>query len=119
MLLGDFKVEGSMGQQLIERITGHKDLRRESLQSLTTFLSVLINVRVPRDYRRKKPLLVKWLNEHYHEILPHIHDVTVTERPEVDTADQQDHLERFDQCTDFVPDLWDLPVDIFNDYDFW
>lgn len=69
-LLDDFVVEGSLGQQLIERLTGGKDLRRESLVTLTSCLSVLIDSRIPRDYRRRKSLLVKWLDTHYHQIAP-------------------------------------------------
>ena len=83
MLLGDFTVEGSMGQQLIERITGHKDLRTVPLLSLTTCLSELIDVRIPRDYRRKKTLLVKWLSDHYYQLLPFVEDIAMTLPPEV------------------------------------
>ena len=89
--LGNFAVDGSLGQWLIKELTGCKDLQLQSLLSLVVFLSEVTKIKLYRDDKRKKSLLVKWLDTHYAQILPFLPDITVTIKQDADWNSTDHH----------------------------
>ena len=70
-LLGDFVVKNSRGLKLIESMMGEESfdtVSRNSLLSLTTVISKFIEVPFPRNYSRRKALIVKWFDDNADEI---------------------------------------------------
>jgi hypothetical protein len=77
-LLGDFQVEGSLGQHLIDQFDDSNKLwTHTGLLSLATACSELCNVRFPRAFKRNRALIYKWLSDNYLEIEPLAAIVTV------------------------------------------
>lgn len=64
-LLGNFVAEGSKGQELIEDICKIplKEIKLTDLIQLTIIVSKLTNIHLPRNYKRKKKLIVKWFDD--------------------------------------------------------
>lgn len=70
-LLGDFDVQKSKGLKLLRMITSH-DLTKDSILAICLTLSICIDKRLPRDYKRRKNLLVKWIDTYYDLCLPYV-----------------------------------------------
>jgi hypothetical protein len=64
MHLGAFKAEGSQGDQFVQGMTGGVSLTRESLVSLAQVFSSLSGISFPRDFTRRRALVVKWFDDH-------------------------------------------------------
>lgn len=77
-LLNGFKHEGSEGQKILERLTGCRNLTHVSLLKIAMFFAPLINMKVPRDYKRRKLLTLKWFTEVHAEISPFVGRVRIT-----------------------------------------
>lgn len=70
-LLGDFEVKNSRGLAIIESIMGENtfdSISRNSLLSLTTVLSKLTQIPFPRNFSRRKALIVKWFDDNADEL---------------------------------------------------
>lgn len=67
-LLGDFNVETSKGLQFLKMIN-EDNLTKESIQGICEFFSKLTGQPVLRDYKRRKALLIKWIDENYDNCL--------------------------------------------------
>lgn len=70
-LLGDFEVKNSKGLSIIETIMGEnsfESISRNSLLSLTTILSKLTQIPFPRNFSRRKALIVKWFDDNAEEL---------------------------------------------------
>jgi hypothetical protein len=66
---GDFCAQESRALTLL-RQKYPIDLSRRSLYSLATVMSTLANVRLERDFARRKELLIKWFDDNYEAIEP-------------------------------------------------
>lgn len=69
-LLNGFVAKGSRGEQIIEEILGCT-INKVSLNALITIgelLSDLTKVKLERNYKRKKDLIVKWFNDNEQRI---------------------------------------------------
>lgn len=64
-LLKGFVAKGSKGEKIIEEILGCpiKEISFCALITLSEILSDLAKVRLERNYKRKKDLIVKWFND--------------------------------------------------------
>lgn len=64
-LLGDFKVQNSKGKELIEEIFGVelKLISNTALINVTLVVSNMICQKCPRNFKRKKDLIVKWFDD--------------------------------------------------------
>lgn len=64
-LLGNFVVQGSRGEKLIEEILGTslKDVSRNGLIRVAMIVSKLIQQKFPRNFGRRKDLIVKWFQD--------------------------------------------------------
>lgn len=78
MLLDKFVPEGSEGQKIIQLLTGRNNLSRDSLLKIARFLAVLLNKTVPRDYKRQKSLILKWLTDEHVQILHFLPEIRIT-----------------------------------------
>ena len=70
-LLGDFEVKNSRGLSIIESLMGEntfESMSRNSLLSLTTVLSKLTQIPFPRNFSRRKALIVKWFDDNADEL---------------------------------------------------
>ena len=70
-LLGDFEVKNSRGLSIIEAFMGEnafESISRNSLLSLTTILSKLTQIPFPRNFSRRKALIVKWFDDNAEEL---------------------------------------------------
>lgn len=73
-LLNGYTARGSRGEKLIEDITGCSinQLHRHSITRMAEFFSILIDKNFPRNYRRRKELIVKWFDDYEEEIIPYL-----------------------------------------------
>lgn len=69
-LLKGFKAQGSRGEKLIFEITGIplECISKTALSKLAYTLSVLTEIKISRNLRRRKDLLVKWFEENEDKI---------------------------------------------------
>jgi hypothetical protein len=51
---------------------------QEELVSLATMLSKQLRIRLDRDARRRKPVMIKWFEENWYQIFPCLRFVTLT-----------------------------------------
>ncbi|KAK8893000.1 hypothetical protein M9Y10_030256 [Tritrichomonas musculus] len=73
-LLNGFTIAGSRGEAIIEEILQQK-IKKASLNGLIQLGSIigdLIGIKLPRNYKRKKDLIVKWFEEHEELITPYL-----------------------------------------------
>lgn len=64
-LLNGFVMKGSQGENLIESIIGVRlnQISLTALIQITQIISELASIKFPRNYKRKKDLIVKWFND--------------------------------------------------------
>lgn len=69
-LLGNFIVQGSQGEKLIEEILGTslKDVSRNGLIRVAMVVSKMIQQKFPRNFGRRKDLIVKWFQDNEEQI---------------------------------------------------
>lgn len=69
-LLNGYQVKGSRGEQLIEQLTGrsYNQIRMESILKIVAFFAEICDLKVERNIKRRKDLLVKWLQDNEEEI---------------------------------------------------
>jgi hypothetical protein len=63
--LGGFRAERSRAAERLRELYPYGDLTRRSLYSLASLLSALSDVKLPRDFTRRKELLVKWFDDNF------------------------------------------------------
>jgi hypothetical protein len=61
--LGDFKAEGSRGQLFLKKLAPQGDITRVNLLWLGHVFSELTGVQFPRDFQRRRVLVIKWFND--------------------------------------------------------
>lgn len=78
-LLDGFVAKGSRGESLIEDILGYpiNQVSLNGLIKITSLVSDLIDIKFPRNYRRKKDLIVKWFQENAEIIEAYKHYFTI------------------------------------------
>jgi hypothetical protein len=69
-LTGTFNPSESRGLHLIERLSAGKELSREQMIGLAHIFSVLAKIDFPRDFTRRRDLLVKWFDDHFEVLEP-------------------------------------------------
>lgn len=79
-LLGDFDVLNSNGMKLL-RIISPQELTKDSILAVCLTLKYCIDKPLPRDYIRRKSLLIKWLDSYYDLCLPYIQNFSFEFRP--------------------------------------
>jgi hypothetical protein len=68
--LGQFEPDGSQGDRFLRDIAFGVSLTRESLVSFAQLFYVISGIQFPRDYTRRRALVVKWFNDHLEELRP-------------------------------------------------
>jgi hypothetical protein len=68
--MGSFKAEGSAGMLFLQSLCPGHHLARESLIVVAKVLSIISGIHFPRDYTRRKDLVVKWFTDHIHDLKP-------------------------------------------------
>lgn len=78
-LLDGYKAEGSRGEALIEQImkTKLKKASRVGLIQIGSMLGELIGIKFPRNFKRRRDLIVKWFEDNEELILPYIPFLTI------------------------------------------
>jgi hypothetical protein len=69
-LLGDFQPAGSRGAMLLERVSGVSRLSLRTMLKFADIFSALSQISFGRDYKRRRDLIVKWIDDHYAELEP-------------------------------------------------
>lgn len=64
-LLDNFIAKGSKGEALIEKIIGLKinQISLTGLIQISRLVSELADIKFPRNYKRKKDLIIKWFDD--------------------------------------------------------
>lgn len=68
--LGPFTAEGSPGLTFLESLSPGHSLTQESLIIIARICSIISGVRLPRDFTRRRDLVIKWFNDHLEMIQP-------------------------------------------------
>jgi hypothetical protein len=68
--LGEFMPIGSRGLEFIERIAGTPPLTGKSLIVLARGCAFVANVWFPRDFTRRRDLVIKWFDDHIDTLEP-------------------------------------------------
>jgi hypothetical protein len=68
--LGDFVTQGSPGLSFIKDVCQCEDLTREALVILALTFSVASGIRFPRDFGRRRGLIIKWFSDNIEELRP-------------------------------------------------
>ena len=89
--LGEFDPEDSPGLQLALEFLGDCPCASQSLSIVAHLLGEIIQKPVPRDYTRKKALLIKWFDENHDDIALMLGKIRGIGAPaESDTSDTDD-----------------------------
>jgi hypothetical protein len=62
--LGEFKPQGSTGLRFLQSLTPDHTLTRESLVILAQVFSSVSSIPFPRDFTRRRDLIIKWFTDH-------------------------------------------------------
>ncbi|KAK8837603.1 hypothetical protein M9Y10_036134 [Tritrichomonas musculus] len=78
-MLQDFQIEGSRGKEVIEQMLQQKveKASRVGLIQLGNIISGLIDVKISRNHKRKKDLIIKWFDENADLIEPLVPKIKV------------------------------------------
>jgi hypothetical protein len=68
--MGPFTAEGSPGLRFVESLSPGHSLTRESLIIVARICSALSGVRFPRDFTRRRNLIIKWFDDHLDQLAP-------------------------------------------------
>jgi hypothetical protein len=66
--LGGFSAAESRGQRFVDAICQNHSVTRDSLVSLAHVFSCISGVRFPRDFARRRVLVIKWFDDHIDEL---------------------------------------------------
>jgi hypothetical protein len=77
--LGTFSSQGSRGLEMLHRMFPSGEMTRRAMYSFASILGALANVRLERDFSRRKDLLVKWFDDNYDVLEPFLHFVELIE----------------------------------------
>jgi hypothetical protein len=69
-LIGAFDSSESRGLHLIRRLSIGKELSKEQMIGLAHVFSVLAKIDFPRDFTRRRDLVVKWFDDHFEALEP-------------------------------------------------
>jgi hypothetical protein len=67
---GGFSADGSRGLRFLERICPGHNLTRESLVALGRVFSLISGVKFPRDFTRRRILVIKWFDDNIDGLEP-------------------------------------------------
>lgn len=73
-LQGSFIVQNSKGLDLLKSIS-NEDLKNKSIENLCCILSIFINKPFPRNFRRRKSLMIKWIDDYYDLCEPYVNQL--------------------------------------------
>jgi hypothetical protein len=79
--LGQFRPEDSRGLRLIETVCATTSLTRESLVALAKAFGWLSGIPFPRDYTRRRALVIKWFDDNADALQPFGDAMTVEIEP--------------------------------------
>jgi hypothetical protein len=68
--MNNFKAEGSRGLMFIKLLCPGHNLTRESLIVLAKTFASISGVRFPRDYARRRDLVIKWFDDNFETLEP-------------------------------------------------
>jgi hypothetical protein len=68
--LGEFTPIGSRGLEFIEGLSGTPYLTRKSLILLARVCARVADIRFPRDFTRRRELIIKWFDDHIDKLEP-------------------------------------------------
>ena len=70
-LLGNFDFANARSKKIIERIfcSSFDDIKKVHLIQLANVIGDVNKEIIPRNFLRKKPLIIKWLDDHYDELI--------------------------------------------------
>jgi hypothetical protein len=71
LTLGDFQASRSRAAQRLQLLYPHGELTRRSLYSFSSLIAALTGVKLPRDFTRRKDLLVKWIDTNFDVLEPY------------------------------------------------
>lgn len=74
-LQGSFNVQNSKGLDLLKSIS-NEDLKNESIEDLCRILSILINKPFTRNSKRRKALMIKWIDDYYDLCEPYVNQLS-------------------------------------------
>jgi hypothetical protein len=70
--LGDFRAENSRAAERLRALYPHGDLTRRSLCSVASLIAALADVKLARDFTRRRELLIKWFEDNYEALEPYL-----------------------------------------------
>jgi hypothetical protein len=70
--LGGFHAEGSRAARRLRAMFPQGELTRRSLYSFASLVGALGGVTLPRDFTRRKELLVKWFDDNFDALEPYL-----------------------------------------------
>jgi hypothetical protein len=70
MHLGKFNPEGSDGLSFLLSLCPCRNLTRESFIILAQVFSILTSISFPRDFSRRRDLVIKWFDDNLDQIRP-------------------------------------------------
>jgi hypothetical protein len=70
--LGGFTSQGSNGQKFLEALCPGRSLTLHDLKLIALLGEFLTGIPFHRDFQRSRVLIVKWISDHYVELLPMI-----------------------------------------------
>lgn len=110
-LQGDFDPRGSQGEALIQDIF-KQNLRKISKASLVTVAIIIgdiIGVKLTRNEKRKKDLVIKWYNDHSTLIEPLKSNIVIDFVEKEENCEKDQLFFNFDECcSDYQMDLFDF-----------
>jgi hypothetical protein len=66
--VGNFAAAGSRGQRFVQALCQNRNVTRDSLIALAQIFSCISGVRFPRDFARRRVLVIKWFNDHIDQL---------------------------------------------------
>jgi hypothetical protein len=66
--LGNFHADTSRAAQRLRQLYPYGELTRRSLYSLASLIGPLAGVQLPRDFTRRKDLLIKWFDDNFDDL---------------------------------------------------
>lgn len=98
-LLNGFVSKGSRGENLIEEMISLpiKKISLTGLIQIANIVSNLINVKLERNYKRKKALIIKWFQENEELIIPIKNCLKIVYEVEDNKNDQKNNDEEEDK----------------------
>jgi hypothetical protein len=70
--LGDFHSETSRAARRLRELFPFGELTRRSLYSFATLIGALADVKLNRDFTRRRELLIKWFDDNFDALEPYL-----------------------------------------------